>query len=185
MTPEAAALPLAEWESFYVIIGTSAAALTGLMFVVIAVVADAGPRATNQVGIATYVTPTIVHFCAALLISAIVSAPWPRHFELQIALGVCAVVGFIWSLLVLFNIRKIKFYTMVLEDWAWHIVLPLLAYIAAMAGVIVLESHTVLALFLIGGTATMLVLIGIHNAWDTVTHLTLQRLKREQEKTGE
>ncbi len=120
-----------------------------------------------------------------MLISAIVSAPWPRHFELQIALGVCAVVGFVWSLLVLFNIRKIKFYSMVLEDWAWHIALPLLAYVAAMAGVIVLESHTVLALFLIGGTATMLVLIGIHNAWDTVTHLTLQRLKREQEKTGE
>jgi hypothetical protein len=44
MAPHEAALPLAEWEGFYVIIGTSAAALTGLMFVVIAVVADSGPR---------------------------------------------------------------------------------------------------------------------------------------------
>ena len=44
MTLHEAALPLAEWEGFYVIVGTSAAALTGLMFVVIAVVADAGRR---------------------------------------------------------------------------------------------------------------------------------------------
>ena len=46
--PEAAALPLHEWERFYVIVGTSAAALTGLMFVVIAVVADAGPEGVSD-----------------------------------------------------------------------------------------------------------------------------------------
>ena len=57
--PEAAALPLHEWEGFYVIVGTSAAALTGLMFVVIAVVADAGPRSATPRGIATFITPTI------------------------------------------------------------------------------------------------------------------------------
>ena len=48
--PDPALIPLHEWESFYVIIGTSAAALTGLMFVVIAVVADAGPRAASPLG---------------------------------------------------------------------------------------------------------------------------------------
>lgn len=182
MTPEAAALPLAEWESFYVIIGSSAAALTGLMFVVIAVVADAGPRATNTLGIATFITPTIVHFCAALLISVIISAPWPRHFELQFALGACAVGGLVWSSLVLRDIRKVTVYTMVFEDWAWHVALPLLAYATTLAAAIMLEAHTVLGLFLVGGSATLLVFIGIHNAWDTVTHLTLQRLKREQEE---
>ena len=48
MASDRALIPLHEWESVYVIIGTSAAALTGLMFVVIAVVADAGPRASAQ-----------------------------------------------------------------------------------------------------------------------------------------
>ena len=33
--------PLTEWESFYVILGSSAAALTGLMFVVIALGSEA------------------------------------------------------------------------------------------------------------------------------------------------
>ena len=34
--------PLNDWETFYVIVGSSAAALTGLMFVVIALIKDSG-----------------------------------------------------------------------------------------------------------------------------------------------
>jgi hypothetical protein len=183
MTADPTLIPLHEWESFYVIIGTSAAALTGLTFVVIAVVADAGPRATTPLGIATFITPTIVHFCGALVISAILSAPWHEHLPVQIALGASGVVGFIWSLLVLNGTRGVRsLYQMVLEDWAWHVVLPLLAYAATIATAILFASDTELGLFMVGGAATLLVFIGIHNAWDTVTHLTLQRFKREQEQ---
>ena len=76
--PEAAALPLHEWEGFYVIVGTSAAALTGLMFVVIAVVADAGPRAATPRGDRRrFVTPTIVHCLhgVVLMLGRLFSAP--------------------------------------------------------------------------------------------------------------
>jgi hypothetical protein len=43
---------------------------------------------------------------------------------------------------------------------------------------------TPLALLLVGGASVLLLLIGIHNAWDTVEYLILQRMQREQEKTG-
>ena len=180
--PEAAPLPLAEWESFYVIIGGSAAALTGLMFVVIAVVADAGPRAATPLGIASFVTPTIIHFCGALLISAILSAPWPRHLFVQIALGLVGIGGFIYAIAVLRRVRGVKNYTMVFEDWAWHVQLPFLAYAATVGAAAVMESETIFALFLVGGASVLLLFIGIHNAWDTVTHLTMQRIQRQQEK---
>jgi hypothetical protein len=185
--PDAAGLPLAEWESFYVIIGSSAAALTGLMFVVIAVVADAGPRAATPLGIAAFVTPTIIHFCAALLISAMVSAPWPRHVELQIALGLAGLGGFIYSMVILRRTLAVDTYQMVLEDWVWHVLLPVLAYGVTVGAAAALEYATVFALFLIGGAAVLLLFIGIHNAWDTITHLTMQRMQRmqrEQEKPG-
>ena len=182
MAPDPALIPLHEWESFYVIIGTSAAALTGLMFVVIAVVADAGPRATSPLGVATFVTPTIVHLCATLLISAILSAPWHEHIAVQLALGACGISGLVYSLMILSCALRVTFYKMVLEDWAWHVVLPLLAYGAILVTAIVFARYTVVGLFLAGGSATLLMFIGIHNAWDTVTHLILQRLKREQEK---
>src|SRR5947209_6792396 len=38
---EAGLLPLERWESFYVIVGSSAGALTGLQFVVMALIAEA------------------------------------------------------------------------------------------------------------------------------------------------
>ncbi len=65
--------PFAAWENFYVIVGSSAAALTGLQFVVVVLGAEArsiGPE------VGAFGTPTVVHFCAALLISAILSVPW-------------------------------------------------------------------------------------------------------------
>ena len=67
--------PLARWESFYVIVGSSAGALTGLQFVVIALIAEAEAAASMQ-EIRAFGTPTVVHFCAVLFISAVLSAPW-------------------------------------------------------------------------------------------------------------
>ena len=66
---------LASWESFYVIVGSSAAALTGLMFVVITIAIE---RKSGEAGqaIDAFGTPTVVHFIAAFLVSAIMSAPW-------------------------------------------------------------------------------------------------------------
>ncbi len=72
----AAPSPLLDWTNFYVIVGSSAGALTGLQFVVIALIEQARTGA-SMLEIRAFGTPTVVHFCAALLISAIVSAP--RH----------------------------------------------------------------------------------------------------------
>ena len=66
--------PLAAWETFFFLIGSSGAALTGLQFVVIALIAESSRRATHR-EIDAFTTPTIVHFGGVLLVSAIVSAP--------------------------------------------------------------------------------------------------------------
>jgi hypothetical protein len=66
---------LAEWESFYVIVGSSAGALIGLQFVVMTLIAETPPLRVAEAG-AAFATPTIVHFGGALLLSAILSAPW-------------------------------------------------------------------------------------------------------------
>ena len=67
---------LAGWENFYVIVGSSAGALIGLQFVVITLIADTPiARADAQAG-GAFSTPSVVHFGAGILLSAIVSAPW-------------------------------------------------------------------------------------------------------------
>ena len=60
---------LAGWGNFYVIVGSSAGAMVGLQFVVIALIAEMPiVRGQAQAG-AAFATPTIVHFGAVLLLS--------------------------------------------------------------------------------------------------------------------
>src|SRR5256885_6087757 len=61
---------LAEWESFYVIVGSAAGALIGLQFVVMTLLAENPPQRVAEAG-AAFASPTIVHFSAALLLSAL------------------------------------------------------------------------------------------------------------------
>ena len=179
---ETIAAPLAAWESFYVIIGSSAAALTGLMFVVIALIADSPTRSSNIQGIAAFGTPTIVHFCVGLLVSAIMSAPWHGLAKADIALGACGLGGVIYTLIVFRRARRQTGYKPVLEDWLWHVLFPLAAYFGIASAAVLFRDDVRQALFIIGGATISLVFIGIHNSWDTVTYIATQRLEQQQEK---
>jgi hypothetical protein len=170
---EAARSTLAAWADFYVIVGSSAAALTGLQFVVIALVNDLRAPASEQT-IAAFSTPTVVHFAMALLTSAILAMPWPEVWQAGLAVGACGVGGFIYELVVLRRARKQTQYKPVWEDWIWHVVLPFVAYALLTLSAVLLNGHRTWAPFGIGGTVLLMVFIGIHNAWDTVTYLALR-----------
>ncbi len=79
-------------ENFYVIVGSSSAALTGLMFVVITLIARIRERQSDD-GIAAFGTPTVVHFCAALGVAAILTAPWQTLWTASLPLGLAGLVG--------------------------------------------------------------------------------------------
>jgi len=165
--------PLAVWESFYVIVGSSAAALTGLQFVVIVLAAE-----MNTLRVPTtsaFATPTVVHFCAALLISAIMSAPWQGLSSAGLAVGACGAAGLAYVVMVVWQLRRQTDYVPVFEDWIWHCGLPFAAYAALLAGPVLIRSHPRPSLFMIGATALLLLFIGIHNAWDAVTYIALKR----------
>ena|SRR5206468_1361128 len=158
-----------DWETFYVIVGSSAGALTGLMFVVIALVAEiSGSKRT----IDAFGTPTVVHFSAILLLSAILTAPWPTVSALRVALGLFASAGASYTVLVVRRARGQSDYQPVFEDWLFHAALPLVAYVSVLGAVVGLPRY---AMFVIAGAALLLLFIGIHNAWDTVTYVVVKR----------
>ena len=164
---------LAAWEAFYVIIGTSAAALTGLQFVVIALVAERSrERATSAM--AAFATPTVVHFSAVLLLSAILSAPWTGLMAPHLLVAGMGVAGLILAVITIVRAGRQTAYVPVLEDWIWHGVLPVLAYAVFVVAALLFHQMTELALFLCAASAVLLVFIGIHNAWDTATYLVSQ-----------
>jgi len=84
---------LEAWESFYVIVGSSAGALIGLQFVVITLIADVPlTPAYAQAGEA-FTTPSVVHFGVVLLMSAILSAPWHGIAIVAVLWGLVGSVG--------------------------------------------------------------------------------------------
>ena len=169
---EAALSPLASWQNFYVIIGSAAAALTGLMFVVITLVM--GTRARRSSGtLGAFGTPNVVHFGIALLVAAILSAPWLALWNAGLLLGLTGVGGVIYVVIVFRRARHQTDYQPVLEDWLWHTVFPLISYTALVVAAIVLLGNPALALFVIAAVALLLLFIGIHNAWDTVTYVAV------------
>ena len=168
---EPALTPIAAWESFYVIVGSSAAALTGLQFVVVALGAET--RVIAAPTTRAFATPTIVHFCAVLLVSAILSAPWHAVERPAIAVGVCGAIGFVYALTIIRHTRRQTAYSLVLEDWVWHVILPLVAYGALLGGAISLPGEPEGPLFVVGAAAVLLLFIGIHNAWDSATYIAL------------
>jgi hypothetical protein len=171
---------LASWNSYYVIIGSSSAALTGLMFVVVSLMPESRLPASER-AVAAFATPTIVHFCAALLVSAILSAPWPTLAQAGIAAGVCGFAGIGYTAIVMWRTHGLTEYKAVLEDWLWHSLFPLIAYITISIAGVTLSDHPVHAPFALAAASVLLLFIGIHNAWDTVTYMALARTRERAE----
>ena len=163
---------LSAWETFFFLVGSAGAGLTGLQFVVVTLVAQSELR-TGPRELAAFGTPTIVHFCAVLLVAAILSAPWPGLLGPATSVGICGIIGIAYAIIIIRRARRTTNYKPVLEDWIWHTVLPFVAYVVLAVAAVVLPRYDTAALFAMAGAALLLLFIGIHNAWDTVTYVTV------------
>lgn len=156
-----------EWESFYVIVGAAAGALIGLQFVVMTLIAER--PSTPEAG-AAFATPTVVHFAAALLLSALLSVPWHGIHSAAIAWGLAGLAGVIYMLIVARRMRRQQSYQPDREDWLFHMVLPLIAYAILALAAFLATSHPEEVLFAVAATTLLLLFIGIHNSWDTIAY---------------
>lgn len=169
MTESAGAL--SSWGGFYVIVGSSGGALIGLQFVVITLIAGSRHRATGARS--APLTPTVVHLAATLLVSVIMSAPWASLTGPSLAVGLCGLGGLAYGVLIVHRARRQTEYEPVWEGWLWHSVLPCVSYATLAVAAVLLRSNPRPVLFVIGAATLGLLLIGIHNAWDTVTHIVV------------
>ena len=80
--------------------------------------------------------------------------------------------------------RQVTEYQPVFEDWLFHGILPLAAYIAVFIAAIGLRRAGTLSLFAIGAAAVLLLFVGVHNAWDTVTYILVSRWEAHRGRPG-
>jgi hypothetical protein len=172
---------LAAWDSFYVIVGSAAGALIGLQFVVITLIAQK-PTTPVPEATAAFGTPTIIHFGSALLLSALLRAPWHGVIGPAVLCCLLGFAGVIYGLVVIRRMRLQAAYIPQFEDWLFHVVLPVAAYAILALSALATFPFLHEALFGIAATTLLLLFIGIHNAWDAVLyHVVTGRKDRDTE----
>jgi hypothetical protein len=170
---------LAKWDNFYVIVGSSAGALIGLQFVVLTLIADRPHTASPEAG-AAFGSPTVVHFAAALFLSAMLQAPWQTMTAPAAIWGVLGFIGVAYTAVVWRRMRRQSAYKPEFEDWLFHVILPLMAYAILAASWFAAGSHTRESLFGVGAATLLLLFDGIHNSWDNVSYHVLVNIPRKQ-----
>jgi hypothetical protein len=176
---------LSDWQNFYMLIGTAAATLTGLMFVVTTLIAGIDAHlSTLNAAVSAYNTPTVVHFGTVLLLAGLLSAPWQTFSSLSLLLGLLGLGMVVYSIIVMRRMRRVPNYQSTLEDWSWYIAFPLLANLLLILAAFMLPKNPSSALYIVGSAMMLLLLVGIRNAWDMVTFLAVERAHSEN-KTKE
>lgn len=161
---------LADWISFYVMVGSAAGALIGLQFVVLTLLAQTRlPEGAADAG-AAFMTPTIIHFGVTLLISGIMLAPWQSEGIAAVLLCVIGFSGLAYTGIIASRMRRQDVYNPQPEDWLFHVVLPLAAYALLALSLFAAPLHLNGMLFGVGTAALLLLFAGIHNAWDNVSY---------------
>ena len=173
---------LSEWATFYQVLGSASAALTGLQFITIALLADMPIREPGEAEAGdAFATPTIVHFVSALFLAIMGAAPWHHLIPAAVLWGLIGVAGLVYTLIVIRRIRRVRAqrtYQPVLEDWIFHTLLPILAYAALVVAAPFVRSHPRVTLVAAACAGPLLLAIGVHNAWDNVTFLSLRKRKQ-------
>src|SRR5579875_1811018 len=167
--------PLNEWQNFYVIAGSAAGALTGLQFVVMALMADLPKMNQESEAVSVFSTPSIVNFSVVLLLSSVLVMPWKGLGSLSVFWGVAGIAGIAYTTRIGWRFKKQKAYAPVFEDYLCRIILPVVAYCTLAAATWLVRVNATAALYLVAACALLLLFTRIHDAWDNATFLVFYK----------
>ena len=78
--------------------------------------------------------------------------------------------GIVYAVVVARRMRVQSIYQPVFEDWLFHVLLPFASYAMLAGSACIAQSSARPALFVVGAATLLLLYVGIHNAWDSVTY---------------
>jgi hypothetical protein len=160
---------LVAWHEFYVLLGTAAAALVALLFVVVAVGATAFTR-DRRSGTRTFMSPVVFHYSNVLFLSLVVLVPGQSPRLLGAIVGVAALGSLIYSIVIV--VRVFRSSMADLADRVAYGSMPLVVYSAGLVvSWLLLTGHDEAGLYLLAAAALLLLLGNIRNAWDLMLSL--------------
>jgi hypothetical protein len=155
----------AGWDNFYFMLGSAAAGLIGLLFVVVTLTSGF-ERSEALRGARLYTTPTVIHFGVVLSISAVAIAPRLPGSITVVIIGVIALLGLAYALRSAVGILKPR-QGAEPPHWSdsWFYGLTPAAIYLGLGSVAAALYAQLLALLL----------VSIRNAWDLVTWIAPKR----------
>ncbi len=159
------------WDGFYLLIGSAAAGLIGLLFVVTTLMSGIErPRALQAASL--YTSPILFHFAVVLVISALTAVPRLPSPATGLIIGGCALVGMIYALRTASRLHnRASSSEAHWSDFWCYGVAPAAVYVglgAAAAGIWISPRA---AAYGVAPALLAVLLISIRNAWDMVTWL--------------
>jgi hypothetical protein len=162
------------WDSFYLLIGSAAGALIGLLFVVATLTAGRERSSVSRAN-KVYMTPTVFHFAVVLAVSALATAPGLTATMAGLILAACALTGFLYSSWITVQLRKRKLVGQHWTDFWWYGAAPMATYLGLGAAAATVWMAPSGAPFGAAVVLLALLLLGVRNAWDLVTWLAPRR----------
>jgi hypothetical protein len=161
------------WDNFYFLIGSAAAGLIGLLFVVVTLTAGF-ERSRALRGATLYMTPTALHFALVLTMSAVAVAPQLSPATTEALLGLAALTGLAHAVRACIGISGPSIDPESPTHWSdfWtYGALPAAIYVLLLANDAALALGARWAAETMAALALALLLVGIRNAWDLVTYI--------------
>ena len=171
---------LEAWHDFYLVVGTGAAALTGLLFVIVSL----GPHVVagqTRTGVRAFVSPIATHFTVVLVASSAMLVP-----ELPLPLlGAFLAIGGMGGLGYTGWTRvhaRWRASTLPFLDWVWFVGLPVTCFVMVLASGVAIAMSLAIGLYGIASALLLLIVVGIRNAWDVVLWVAQQARPESTEK---
>lgn len=152
-------------------IGSSAAALIGLMFVVVTLTAGRD-RKDLEPGKKLYTTPIVWHLGVVLVLSGVAEMPVMNERLFGVACGIAALIGFLMSVRISLGIARAQLATSYTGyDACWYGIAPALIHAALGTSAIGMILNGAWAVVCAALAIMALLVVSIHNEWDLVTFL--------------
>jgi len=148
-----------DWDNYFVLTGTGAVTLIGLLFVVITLGAERAPRGGEQL-LRTYLTPTLIHFGVVFLIALLALSP--EGDSLIVPFGLIGIAGLIYSLNIMLTLARSH---ETWDAWLFHAGIPVVCYLGIIAAAWLGLTSTRQAYLVLRAVSALLVLAGMRNAW--------------------
>jgi hypothetical protein len=169
------------WQNFYILVGTAAATLIGLMFVAITFGSSMMGKVENREGTRAFLDPTLTHFVQVLVTSCFMLVPWMGATVLGALLAVIAAFRIVSLTRIYRHMRAAhrKHGDLELSDWMQGIVVPLAMHLTlGVSAAMSIAGRNVLSLVAI--VTIVILLNGIYGAWELVVWIALTRSQQQK-----